>query len=234
MGFLRRFFGGGRRKQGRRRPGVMALHDLERVEEELRKVGRGSAAAARLLNRAGDLHLARDDRPAALRRYGEAIDSYLKSGEYDSAMAVCRKIIRVVPDVIRTRRTLAWLCIGKGFLEIAREQIDAYVTASQEAGLEELAVQQIRLMSQYVERPEFREFLAGKLEELGGDEAADAVRRGEASDSARSAGWDTVVFGALLTPEELRKAAEEGVDLQVPASERPKGSDIYLFDPDKD
>lgn len=234
MGFLKRIFGGGDDDEDRRRPAVMSLQNLRRVEEELERAGRGTAAAARLLNRAGDLHLAQEDRPGALKRYGEAIDAYLKSGEYDSAMAVCRKIIRVVPDVIRTRRTLAWLCIGKGFLEIAREQIDAYVAASRESGLEELAVQQLQLMAQYVDRSDFREFLAERLDELDAGDEAERVRRGEASDSARSAGWDTIVFGALLTPEELRKAAAEGIDIQAPTADRPRVSDFYLFDPEKE
>ncbi len=216
---------------------IMASEDLERIEQELKKVGHGYEAA-RLLNRAGDLYLVKSDRERALKRYGEAIDAYLQSGEYDNAMAVCRKIIRVVPEVIRTRRTLAWLCLGKGFLEIAREHIEAYVHASKEAALELLAVQHLLLMSQYVDRADFREFLAGQLIELGDEKAAGRVREGKARDGVRAAGWTPVVFAAMLTPDDLRHAAEKGVEIKAPtdaggANEVSiKGFEALLIDPD--
>ena len=211
LGFLKRIFYT-RRSDGESSESqqVVASEDLKRIEEELAKApGRH---AARLQNRAGDLYLVKGERATALRHYGEAIDAYLQSGEYDNAMAVCRKIIRVVPEVIRTRRTLAWLCLGKGFLEIAREHVDAYIDASRDAGLESLAVQQLHLMAQYVDRPDFREFLAEKLDDLDDTKGAAAVREGRVSDSVRGGGWTPVVFAAMLTPEELKK----GVELEVP------------------
>ncbi len=211
LGFLKRIFYT-RRSDGESSESqqVVASEDLKRIEEELAKApGRH---AARLQNRAGDLYLVKGERATALRHYGDAIDAYLQSGEYDNAMAVCRKIIRVVPEVIRTRRTLAWLCLGKGFLEIAREHVDAYIDASRDAGLESLAVQQLHLMAQYVDRPDFREFLAEKLDDLDDTKGAAAVREGRVSDSVRGGGWTPVVFAAMLTPEELKK----GVELEVP------------------
>ena len=233
LGFLKKLFGGSERRATRDvSAAVVASDDLERIEQELERVSH-QYEAARLLNRAGDLYLARSDRQSALKKYGEAIDAYLQSSEYDNAMAVCRKIIRVVPEVIRTRRTLAWLCLGKGFLEIAREHIDAYTAASIEAGLEPLAVQHLQLMAQYVDRPDFREFLAEKLTELGAKEIAEKVSQGEASADVRSAGWTPVVFAALLTPEELRRAADKGVELQAPTDELYADQfDALLFDPE--
>ncbi len=211
----------------------MAAEDLERIERELEAAGSGYEAA-RLQNRAGDLSLVKEDREGALVHYGGAIDAYLQAGEYDNAMAVCRKIIRMVPEVIRTRRTLAWLCLGKGFLEIAREHIDGYVQASIEADLQSLAAQQLQLMAQYVDKAYFREFLAGYLEDLGDEAAAKRVRVGEAIDSVREAGWATVVFAAMLTPGELRQAADEGVDIVAPAAgETIDGLDRYFIDPDQ-
>ena len=216
---LKRIFGGSRRYQGRGdSASVIGGEDLDRIEQELVRVGPGREAA-RLSNRAGDLYLVKGDRQNALKRYGDAIDAYLQSGEYDNAMAVCRKIIRVVPEVIRTRRTLAWLCLGKGFLEIAREHIDAYTSASIDADLEPLAVQHLLLMAQYIDREDFREFLALKLIELGDKDAADRVREGRAEERVRAAGWSPVVFAAMLTPEELRQAAQEGIEIKAPTEE---------------
>lgn len=225
LDFLKRIFGG---QGGRGAP----EGDLARLEEELRKVGQGRDSA-RLANRAGDLYLVKGERERALQRYGTAIDNYLHAGEYDNAMAVCRKIIRVVPEVIRTRRTLAWLCLGKGFLEIAREHIDAYVQASREAELHSLAVQQLLLMAQFVDREDFRLFLVEKLEELGEHAAAESVRKGHAKDAVRNAGWSAVVFAAMLTPEEMRMATERGVEIHPPAADA--GTDEFedlLFDPE--
>ncbi len=148
-------------------------------------------------------------------------------------MAVCRKIIRVIPEVIRTRRTLAWLCLGKGFLEIAQEHIDAYAKASIDAGLEPLAVQQLQLMAQYVERPEFRGFLAEKLTELGAPDAAIRVRQGKAIADVRSAGWTPVVYAAMLTPEELREAAAQGLEIKAPTDDKADRSlERLLIDPE--
>jgi len=219
LGILKRLFGGSEEGSNRgQTAGIMASEDLDRIEREIARLGRGQEIP-RLLNRAGDLYLARGDRQRALKRYGDAIDAFLQSGEYDSAMAVCRKIIRVVPEVIRTRRTLAWLCLGKGFLEIAREHIDAYARASVQAGLEPLALQQLQLMAQYVDREDFRAFLADKIALLGDDEAAERVRSGTAKEGVKTAGWSAVVFAAMLTPEELRSAADTGLELKAPAAE---------------
>ncbi|UCF18832.1 MAG: hypothetical protein JSU87_12980 [Gemmatimonadota bacterium] len=232
LGFIKKLFGGSERRPDRGAAAVMASDDLDRIEKELQRVGHGYEAA-RLLNRAGDLYLVKSDRKGALKRYGDAIDAYLQSGEYDNAMAVCRKIIRIVPEVIRTRRTLAWLCLGKGFLEIAREQIEAYAAASVEADLKPLAIQQIQLMAYYVDRPEFRRFLAEKLDELGASAAATRVREGKAADDVRAAGWAPVVFAAMLTPDDLRSAADQGIDIQPPRGQ--PGSDRFdalLIDPE--
>lgn len=230
LGFLKKFFGGDEPDQSIGQQQGMANEDLERVESALEEESRGRQTA-RLLNRAGDLYLVKGERQSALKRYGDAIDAYMQAGEYDNAMAVCRKIIRVIPEVIRTRRTLAWLCLGKGFLEIAREHVEAYVDASRESGLEALAAQQLQLMAQYVEREDFRGFLADQLEELDEPEAAQRVREGHASDAVRAGGWTPVVFAAMLTPEELRRAADRGVDLKAPgASEEGDEFDNLIFE----
>lgn len=202
--------------------------DLARIEDELRRAPEGTAATARLYNRAGDLYISRGDPAEALRRYGRAIDTYMQAGEYDSAIAVCRKVLRLMPNVVRTRCTLAWLCIGKGFLEIAREQVGAYVAAARAAGQGVLAAQQLRLMSRYVGDRGFREFLADALESLGDLGAAEAVRR-SAGEPGAPIGWNPVVFAALLSPEDLRRAAELGIELEPPR--RDDVIDRYLIHP---
>ncbi len=120
--------------------------------------------------------------------------------------------------MVRARCTLAWLCIGKGFLDIAREQIEAYGSAAKEAGHARLAAQQLRLMARYVGRRSFREFLADRLQQLGETEAADQIRA-TADEGGYAISWNPIVFFALLTPEELRRAAEEGIEIEAPHRE---------------
>ena len=231
FGFFKKIFHSSRSVQRSPATAVVASEDLERIELELTKTT-SRRDSARLFNRAGDLYLVKGDRSSALKRYGDAIDAYLQAGEYDNAMAVCRKIIRVVPEVIRTRRTLAWLCLGKGFLEIAREHIDAYAAASKEAGLESLAIQHLLLMAQYVERADFRDFLADTLAELGDEEAGDKVREGRASEAVKTAGWSPVVFAALLTPEDIRQATDRGIEIKAPTEDLAEGVDVFYIDPE--
>lgn len=203
--------------------------DLHRIEDELQRVAEGSAAAARLYNRAGDLQLAKGDGTAALRRYGLAIDTYMHAGEYDSAIAVCRKVLRLMPSVVRARCTLAWLCIGKGFLDIAREQIEAYVSAAKAAEHGPLAGQQLRLMTRYVGQRRFREFLADQLETLSDYAEAERIRV-NADAPGRPISWNPIVFFALLTPDELRRAAEEGIEVEAPRRE--DVIDRYMIHPE--
>ena len=206
-----------------------SVPDLRRIEAELERVSEGSAAAARLYNRAGDLQLVEGDRDAALRRYGLAIDTYMQAGEYDSAIAVCRKVLRLMPTVVRARCTLAWLCIGKGFLDIAREQIEAYVSAAHTAGHGALAGQQLRLMTRYVGQRRFREFLAAQLETLADYTEAERIRV-NADAPGRPIHWNPIVFFALLTPDELRRAAEEGIEVEAPRRE--DVIDQYMIHPE--
>ena len=55
--------------------------------------------------------------------------------------------------------------------------------------------------------------------ELNDTATAARVREGRASEGVKAAGWSAVVFAAMLTPEELRRAADEGVELRAPAGE---------------
>jgi tetratricopeptide (TPR) repeat protein len=192
--------------------------DIARVEDEIRRLPEGSMTAARLYNRAGDLYLQCGDTSGALERYGRSIDSYMQLGEYDHAIAVCRKVLRLVSGVVRARCTLAWLCIGKGFLDIAREEIEAYTHAAKETGHAAIAAQQLRLMARYVGGRSFREFVADRLEELGDVTGAERTRA-TLDEPAEAIGWNPIVFAALLSAEELRRAAEQGLELEAPRRE---------------
>ncbi|HEX5869201.1 MAG TPA: tetratricopeptide repeat protein, partial [Longimicrobium sp.] len=50
-----------------------------------------------LWNRVGDLHLRIGETERAVEAYERAVASYAESGLYNNAIALCRKILRLVP-----------------------------------------------------------------------------------------------------------------------------------------
>jgi len=195
-----------------------ATRHLLQMQERLEASVSGSPEEALLLNQAADLALAAGDREQALGYYGASIDAHMALGRFDQATAICRKVLRLLPDVVRTRCTLAWLSLGKGLLDVAREEIDGYVEAAVRAGRGDMAAQHLRLMARYVRDAELRTHLARTLEALGDEEGsaqlAEAVSDGLLPERA---GWDPIVFAALLTPDELDRARKRGLQLRPPA-----------------
>ena len=164
---------------------------------------------AQFLNRAGDLCAEARDRGRALGYYGRAIDAYLRAGRYNAAGAVCRKILRISPDSVRARCTLAWLSIGKGLLGDAQWEIDEYVEAAVAAGEADLAARQLRMMANATREASLRTLLGQRLRELGDDAAADALEGPDGNADAdepeeAEALWSRVLRAALMGPEELR------------------------------
>lgn len=195
-----------------------ATRHLTRLRERLEASVPGGPEEALLLNQAADLALAAGDREEALRCYGESIDAHMALGRFDAATAICRKVLRLLPDVVRARCTLAWLCLGKGLLDVAREEIDGYVEAALRVGRGEMAAQHLRLMARYVVDAELRMHLARTLEALGDQEGASQLRQaGSDGLPPERVGWDPIVFAALLTPDELDRARRRGLELSPPA-----------------
>lgn len=186
------------------------LTELEAKAEEASPAYRGQAH-----NRAGDVAASAGDVSRALRYWGQAIDEYLEVARPEAAAAICRKVIRQAPGVVRARRTLALLAIGQGYLTEALEQVEAYVAAAVAADQEELAVKQLRLMGEATWSTRFRRRVAELLAELGDADASAYVARAlplthEAEDGAIPAAdhdrWSTILRVALMPPDEVRRA----------------------------
>lgn len=173
--------------------------------------------AATLLNRLADLEFAAGNRREAVRQYGRSVDVNVELRQFDSATAVCRKLLRILPGVVRARCTLAWLSLRKGHLDVARRHIDDYVEAARQAGTGELAAQQLRLMARYATDPGVREHLAKKLRSVGDEAGAREVELGDPGSLTGSGdhSWDPVVFATLLTPKELRDAEAKGLEIRA-------------------
>jgi len=169
-------------------------------------------ADAPFFNAAGDLCLEAGLRDRALEYYGRAIDAYLNAERWEAAAAICRKILRISPEAVRARCTLAWLAIGKGFVAEATEHLSDYVEAARRAGRTEYAANQLRRMGEVSDNGSLRLVLAEQLLTLGADRASDYLfgtvyqerNRGGARDDEHPQNWNLIRRAALLGPRELR------------------------------
>lgn len=163
---------------------------------------------AQFFNRAGDLCVDSDETPRALGYYGRAIDAYLQAGRYNAAGAVCRKLLRISPDAVRARATLAWISIGKGLLEEAQREVDAYVDSAVAAGEPELARRQLRMMAEATHNRDLRALLADHLTKLDDPGSAGRIMAREPKPHATAeeaeALWSRVLRAALMGPDDLR------------------------------
>lgn len=198
-----------RRRAESKRPLEERLAELERQADEA-----SLAYRSQYLNRAGDLAAEAGDIGRALRYWGDAIDAYLNVARPEAAAALCRKVIRQAPKVVRARRTLALLAIGQGHLGEALEQVEGYVRAAQEVGQEELCIKQLRLMGEATWGARFRRRIATLLRDMGDTEGAAHVARtlpaeddddeGPIPDEAHDR-WATILRVALMSPQEARE-----------------------------
>lgn len=171
-------------------------------------------------NRGGDLCVREDAPRRALGYYGRAIDAYLRAGRYDSAAAVCRKILRLAPDAVRARCTLAWIAVGKGLIADASSQVDAYVQAAYRQGKIDLARYHLARMGQVAEDPDLAYQIGESLLNLGDAAAADivfgralAIGRGEILPSTESEErWNVVLDAALRGPQDMDETTDETED----------------------
>jgi tetratricopeptide (TPR) repeat protein len=176
----------------------MQTADGRSLPQVLRSMERQAARAdfpdmkARIYNLMGDLCFDAGERDQCLEYYGTAIDHYITGQRFDSAAAVCRKVVRIAPHVVRARCTLAWIAIGKGLFSEAQREVTEYATAAERAGREELAREHLRRMAQGSDS-ELRQALAETLLNLGDDEGADRLFRtvfGSADEDEVLAGED--------------------------------------------
>lgn len=122
---------------------------------------------ARILNLAGDLCFDAGAREKALVYYDQAIDIYLALGMYASVAAVCKKLVRLSPSVVRARCTLAWVAIARGQTHEARERIAEYATAAVPQHDHRLARGHLRMMAEVADSPEVLEAVGEALFLLG-------------------------------------------------------------------
>ncbi|MGQ0560641.1 MAG: hypothetical protein ACT443_02055 [Gemmatimonadota bacterium] len=130
---------------------------------------------ARILNLAGDLCFDAGVRERALGYYGRAIDIQITHHDYTAAVAICQKIMRLTPEVVRARCTLAWMAIARGLIQEAQSRISDYKLAAETAGQARLARAHLLMMAEVSDDRDLLLTIAECLIELGDAENADRV-----------------------------------------------------------
>jgi tetratricopeptide (TPR) repeat protein len=187
--------------------------DLEPRLRELLAEAEGQripGSDAVVYNRAGDLCMDAGLNDRALQYFGLSIDAFLEAERWDSAAAICRKVLRLSPHAVRPHCTLAWIAIGKGMATDAQAQIRDYVSAAIRAKVETLAIAQLKRMGRTAPNPEVRQIVAEQLLALGDDVAADrlfgmAYREQNQAQQGQEAEllWEEIRKQALLGPAGL-------------------------------
>jgi tetratricopeptide (TPR) repeat protein len=135
---------------------------------------------AAIYGRMGDLCVAENDISRALACYGRAIDGYLGVGYFDSALALCEKVVGLSPGVVRTRCTMAFLLLAqdlpylqtRGISQKARDSLREYANAAVAADRGAVAVHRLKMMADVTEIEEIRQLIGDLLFELGASEEA--------------------------------------------------------------
>ncbi|HEX2207438.1 MAG TPA: tetratricopeptide repeat protein, partial [Longimicrobium sp.] len=87
-----------------------------------------------LWNRVGDLHLRIGETERAVEAYERAVNAYADSGLYNNAIALCRKILRLVPGRGAVYLKLGQISAAAGFLADARQNFLEYAQRMKRAG----------------------------------------------------------------------------------------------------
>jgi tetratricopeptide (TPR) repeat protein len=87
-----------------------------------------------LWNRIGDLHLKLNETERAVDAYEQAVNGYADVGLHNNAIALCRKILRLVPGRASIYLRLGQISAAKGFLADARQNFLEYAERMQRGG----------------------------------------------------------------------------------------------------
>lgn len=160
---------------------IPAIHEstdptLEEQLQELAAQTRHEMSAeqrARLMNRAGDLCYEHGQRERGLLYFDAAIDLYLAAGRFAASAAICDKLIRVNPQIVRARCTLAWLAIARGLDDEAVRRVEEYGEAALRLERPTVAQRQLRAMAEETDSEGVLEGIAHALLKLGDAVSAD-------------------------------------------------------------
>ncbi|HEX8691884.1 MAG TPA: tetratricopeptide repeat protein [Longimicrobium sp.] len=165
---------------------------------ELLEASEGGDVDIGIWNRIGDLHLRLNETELAIQAYESAVSAYVEVGLYNNAIALCRKVLRLVPGRAQTYLRLGQISAAKGFFADARQNFLEYADRMRKAGKVDAAFDALKefadlspdpadvrrlLADQFLahgrrdEAVEQLRLLLAPLVESGDREGADAVRQ---------------------------------------------------------
>ncbi|HYJ79217.1 MAG TPA: tetratricopeptide repeat protein, partial [Longimicrobiaceae bacterium] len=129
-------------------------------------------------NRVGDLHLRLNETELAIQAYESAVSAYVDVGLYNNAIALCRKVLRLVPGRAATYLRLGQISAAKGFFADARQNFLEYADRMRKAGKVDAAFDALKEFADLSPDPgEVRRLLADQLLHHGRkDEAVEQLR----------------------------------------------------------
>jgi tetratricopeptide (TPR) repeat protein len=107
---------------------------LEQYNKALAELARDEQVDIGLYNRVGDLYVRVGDLHAAVEHYDKAVDLYREAYLPNNAIAVCKKIIRNVPDRHRAYLVIGQIRAEQGFIPDARTNFLTYAERMAQAG----------------------------------------------------------------------------------------------------
>ncbi len=157
---------------------AIELHKLETLLCNVERRAENATSLeqkARVLNLAGDLCFDAQQQERALKYYQQAITVNISADHYESAAAICKKMIALTPETVQTRYTLAWLTATRGLVAEACKRIEEYVRAAEGAGLTRLARRHLLALAEMTTAAEVLDAINDNLLRLGRDVSAEFV-----------------------------------------------------------
>jgi tetratricopeptide (TPR) repeat protein len=129
-------------------------------------------------NRVGDMHLRLNETERAVQAYEAAVNAYVDVGLYNNAIALCRKILRLVPGRAQTYLRLGQISAAKGFFADARANFLEYAERMRKAGKLDASFAALKEFADLAPDPaDVRRLLADQLLAHGKtDEAVEQLR----------------------------------------------------------
>jgi len=177
-----------------------------------------------LYNRAGDIQTRMGNLDGAALHYEQAIDLYLEADLPNNAIAVCKKVLRNLPDRSGMFLRMGQIRASQGFLTDARQNFLTYAERMQRLGQMEEAFRALREFADAVPADlEIRMALASQLDGLG--RTVEAVEQYQAAYTQLVRSGNTE--GAAEVEARIRTldpAARVGVEPAPPAG----GDDFFI------
>lgn len=200
---------------------------LDLYQRAITRLDEEDAPDIGLYNRVGDLFIRVGEVDQAVRAFEQAVELYVDSELPNNAIAVCKKILRNVPDRHAVFLRMGEIRANQGFLVDARTHFLTYAERAQAAGeLDEALRAMVEFADAAPDDTEIRLAVAGHFQQH--DRLAEAVEQlAQGYRSAKRQELDDVVAVFVERLAELRP----GEDPDVIAQEAGAGADVDALDP---